>query len=195
MNNVHIGVLMNTIVTSKEEILINSKRLIQKNGIERINIRSVAKACGVAVGSIYNYFDSKTDLLRATVESVWYEIFHSQEEKPVFQETQSFIIWMYKQLEVGCKKYPEFFSIHSLGFVSEEDKDNGKRLMEKTWTHIFDELCSVLKKDPNIREKAFTKEFTVEDFARILFSLMLSALLLHDYNSHSVLEIIRRTIY
>ena len=49
---------MNTVVTSKEEILKTSRELIQQAGWSAVNIRSVATACGVSVGSIYNYFDS-----------------------------------------------------------------------------------------------------------------------------------------
>ena len=62
---------MNTIVTSKEEILKTSRALIQEQGWSAVSIRSVAAACGVSVGSIYNYFDSKAELVSATVESVW----------------------------------------------------------------------------------------------------------------------------
>ena len=61
---------MNTIVTSKEEILKTSRALIQEQGWSAVSIRSVAAACGVSVGSIYNYFDSKAELVSATVESV-----------------------------------------------------------------------------------------------------------------------------
>ena len=50
---------MNTIVTSKEEILKNSRELIREKGWAAVSIRSVASACGVSVGSIYNYYDSK----------------------------------------------------------------------------------------------------------------------------------------
>lgn len=50
---------MNTIVTSKEEILQASRELIRQEGWSAISIRSVAAACGVSVGFIYNYFDSK----------------------------------------------------------------------------------------------------------------------------------------
>ena len=67
---------MNTVVTSKEEILKTSRELIQQHGWSAVNIRSVAAACGVSVGSIYNYYDSKAALVGATVESVWCEIFH-----------------------------------------------------------------------------------------------------------------------
>lgn len=72
MNIVHIGGEgMNNTATSKEEILKTSRKLIQENGWTGVNIRSVAAACGVSVGCIYNYFDSKTALVGATVASVW----------------------------------------------------------------------------------------------------------------------------
>ena len=54
---------MNTVVTSKEEILRASRELIRQKGWDAVNIRSVAAACGVSVGSIYNYFDSKAALV------------------------------------------------------------------------------------------------------------------------------------
>ena len=62
---------MNTVVTSKEEILSISRQLMQQKGWASVNIRSVAAACGVSIGSIYNYFDSKSALIKAIVESVW----------------------------------------------------------------------------------------------------------------------------
>lgn len=185
---------MNTIVTSKEEILKISRDMIQQQGWSAVNIRSVAAACGVSVGSIYNYFDSKAELMGAVVESVWHEIFHRPEDESMFQDTQTCIAWIYERMEYGCKQYPGFFTLHSLGFMQEE-KSDGKRRMQRTWQHILDELCSVLKMDTKIREDAFTEQFTAENFADVLFSLMLSALLRQDYDPGAVLEIIRRTLY
>ena len=89
---------MNPMATSKENILQISRNLIQQNGWAGVNIRSVAAACGVSVGCIYNYFESKTDLLSATVESIWNDIFHHPEDEAVFQDTLSCVRWMYKQL-------------------------------------------------------------------------------------------------
>lgn len=185
---------MNTIVTSREEILKTSRELIRQQGWSAVSIRSVAAACGVSVGSIYNYFDSKAALVGATVESVWCEIFHRPEDEAVFQDIQACITWMYKRMECGCKQYPGFFTLHSLGFMR-EDKADGKRLMQQTWQHILDGLCSVLKRDGRIRSDAFTEQFTAEKFADVLFSLMLSALLRQDYDPTAVLEIVRRTLY
>lgn len=49
--------------------------------------------------------------------------------------------------------------------------------------------------DTKIRADAFTEEFTVEKFAEILFSLMLSALVRQDFDPSTVLEIVRRAVY
>lgn len=77
----------------------------------------------------------------------------------------------------------------------QEDKPDGKQRMQQTWQHILDGLCSVLKQDPRIRPDAFTEQFTVEKFADVLFSLILSALLRQDYDPNPVLEIVRRILY
>ena len=185
---------MNTVVTSKEEILKASRELIRQEGWSAVSIRSVAAACGVSVGSIYNYFDSKAALVGAAVESVWCEIFHRPEDGAVFTDTQTCIIWMYERMEYGCKQYPGFFTLHSLGFIR-EDKSDGKRRMQQTWQHILNGLCAVLKRDAKVRPDAFTEDFTAEKFADVLFSLMLSALLRQDYDPGAVLEIVRRTLY
>lgn len=107
---------MNPNATSKANILKTSRELIQQNGWAGVNIRSVAAACGVSVGCIYNYFASKTELLSATVESIWSDIFHHPEDEVVFQDTLSCVRWMYQQLEDGCQRYPGFFTHHALGF-------------------------------------------------------------------------------
>ena len=101
---------MNTIATSKEEILQTSRKLIQQQGWSAVSIRSVAAACGVSVGCIYNYFDSKAALVGATVESVWCEIFRRPTDTAVFQNVQACVTWMYARMAYGCEQYPGFFT-------------------------------------------------------------------------------------
>ena len=185
---------MNPVATSKSNILKVSREFIQQNGWAGVNIRSVAAACGVSVGCIYNYFESKTELVSATVESIWNDIFHRPEDKAIFQDTLSCVRWMYKQLEYGCQRYPGFFTHHALGFVQQDTAD-GKQQMQRAWQHILDALCTVLRNDTRIRADAFTEEFTVEKFAEMLFSLMLSALVRQDFDPSTVLEIVRRAVY
>lgn len=184
---------MNTIVTSKEKILEQSRAIIREKGVEAVNIRSVAAACNVSVGSIYNYFDSKAVLVGETIESIWYEIFHTGESAP-FTDTEQCIIELFRRAENGSLIYPDFFKLHPMIF-SEREKRDGRQRMSKAWRHIPDSICAVLKRDRRVREGAFTPDFTEEMLSEVLFSLILSAFLRQDYNSSAVTEILRRTIY
>lgn len=112
----------------------------------------------------------------------------------VFQDVQTCVKWMYERMAYGDEQYPGFFTLHSLGFM-QEDKADGKRHMQQIWHHILNGLCTVLQQDTKIRPGAFNEQFTVEKFADVLFSLMLSALLRQDYDPAAVLEIVRRTLY
>ena len=185
---------MNTVVTSKEQILNTSRELLQTEGCKSINIRAVATACGVSVGSIYNYFDSKEELVRETVESIWFEIFHLFEQDESYGDIITCVKELYQRMEEGCEKYPGFFMLHSMSFARKE-KESGKQRMQEAWMHIIRCLCSVMEHDPNIRKDAFNESFSCKNFADVIFSLMLASMLRQNYDPSNLLEVIRRTVY
>ena len=55
---------MNTVVTSREAILKKSRELIQTQGWEAVNIRSVAKACDISIGPMIMIFRIRQRWLR-----------------------------------------------------------------------------------------------------------------------------------
>ena len=110
----------------------------------------MASRCSVSAGTIYNYYESKAALLGDTIESVWHEIFFQPQDEQVFQDVTACISWIYERLEYGNRQFPGFFSLHSLGFMKEE-KTDGKKRMVRTWGHILNGLCEVLKNDLKIR--------------------------------------------
>lgn len=67
---------MNTPVISREDILRAARELALAPGAGALSMRAVAQRCGIAVGSVYNYFPTKADLTIAVVSQVWQEIFH-----------------------------------------------------------------------------------------------------------------------
>ena len=186
---------MNKIVTSKENLLKTSRNIVKTKGWSSVNIRSVAKESCVSIGTIYNHFPSKSALISDTVESVWCDVFHEPEGGAVFKDIFTCISWMFERMKWGNEEYPDFFNLHSLGFMQVDDKSEGIQKMHETWQHILDGLSLVLKNDPNVRKDAFNEQFTVERFAEMLFSLMLAALIRKDYATDAILEVIRRTIY
>lgn len=57
---------MPKIIENVREMLIDeAKKQIEENGYDNVTIRSIAKGCGIGLGTFYNYFKSK-DMLIAT---------------------------------------------------------------------------------------------------------------------------------
>ena len=42
----------------KDRLIAEAEKQIEESGYGAVTIRSVAKACGVGVGTVYNYFSS-----------------------------------------------------------------------------------------------------------------------------------------
>ena len=68
---------MNPNITSKEAILQTCRNIVASKGLPALNMRSVAEECHIALGTLYNYYSNKNELLLATIESVWKDIFHT----------------------------------------------------------------------------------------------------------------------
>uniref|UniRef100_UPI001FA7DD2E TetR/AcrR family transcriptional regulator n=1 Tax=Mediterraneibacter glycyrrhizinilyticus TaxID=342942 RepID=UPI001FA7DD2E len=112
--------------------------MIRKEGYKSINIRHVAKCCHISVGSVYNYFESKTDLIAETVASVWCDIFHfpdyrntksdDPDESEIFQSFPDCVAWIFDRLKQGEEKYPGFFRFIRWGLSKKK-----KRTFRKEW--------------------------------------------------------------
>ena len=55
----------------REQLLEEAKRQVAENGYGKTTIRSVARACGIGVGTVYNYFDSKDMLIASFMAQDW----------------------------------------------------------------------------------------------------------------------------
>ena len=63
---------MPKIIENLESRLIKeAKKQIEESGYAALTIRSVAKACGVGVGTVYNYFPSKEALVATHLLEDW----------------------------------------------------------------------------------------------------------------------------
>ncbi len=144
-------------------------------------------------------------------------------------------------MEEGSRRYPNFFSMHSMAFLGEgkaegqkrmaqswahmhqgiaavlasdqkispdafaegftsmaflgEGKAEGQKRMAQSWAHMHQGIAAVLASDQKISPDAFAEGFTREDLAQILFSLLLSALMRHDYDPVPIQTMLRRLLY
>lgn len=185
---------MNHTITSKEAILLMSTQIAMETGLSSVNMRTVAKRCGVAVGSVYNYFPSKADLLAATVGMFWKRIFHRITR---FEKSQNFMACveaLFQTILNGLEEYPSFFSLHSMSFAPEE-KEKGRAVMEEYFLHIKQGMLQSLSSDSMVRTDAFDDQFTPKGYVDFIFDSMISYLMKGKTSCDFLLELIRRTIY
>lgn len=57
----------------RETIVQKAKKIIVSKGYSKLNMREVAKTCGIAVGTIYNYFPTKDSLMSELMYQYWLE--------------------------------------------------------------------------------------------------------------------------
>ena len=59
------------IANLEENILLSSRKTLLEEGYRQLTIRGVARDCGVAVGTVYNYYDSKQMLVATVILQDW----------------------------------------------------------------------------------------------------------------------------
>jgi len=185
---------MNKTITSKEAILSAGKEIIVQSGIQGLNMRDVAHKCDISVGSVYNYFPSKSDLIVATIESIWTEIMRGSQGCISQDDFAENIQSLFYSVQKGSQKYPSFFSVHSMS-VADFDKGKGRDVMNRFFIHIKNGLLESLHNDQGVRKEVFTNQFTKSDFVDFVFSNIITLLMKEADSCDFLLEIVRRTIY
>ncbi|MBM6829595.1 TetR/AcrR family transcriptional regulator [Anaerotignum lactatifermentans] len=180
--------------TSKEHILAAARELAHAQGLAALQIRAVAAQAGISVGSVYQYFPHKADLLAAVVASVWQEIFHGGLQTPTERDFCRFLEDLFRKLKEGAKQYSGFFQTHREIF-SGNDKDAALQQRQQIYDHIRQSLLGMLEKDPLISSAAFSHGLTKEELAAFSFRSLLLLLSEDARDCHVLTVLLRRALY
>ena len=100
----------------KDRLIAEAEKQIVESGYAAVTIRSVAKACGVGVGTVYNYFPSKEALIathllidwRLCVDTITSTAERATDPKPVLQ-------CIYQQLVSFADRHQAIFRDEAAG--------------------------------------------------------------------------------
>ena len=185
---------MNKVITSQEAILDAGKEIVLEKGMQGFNIREVARRCGISVGSIYNYFPTKSDLMVATIETVWQEIMQGYAPCVQPQRFADSVQALFLSIQMGSEKYPSFFSAHSLHLASLE-REKGRARMERCFVQIKQGLLAALCADEAVGKDVFSPAFSREAFVDFVFSNLIALLMQEADSCDFLLEAVRRILY
>lgn len=185
---------MNRVVTSKEAILKTCREIVSEKGLSTLNMRTVATACHIALGSLYNYFPSKDDLITATIESVWQDIFKMKHPCKTDLSFPEYVEWFFESVQRGIKEYPNFFTTHSLSLAS-AGKNKARESMDYYLLHMKTGMLNVLHNDKRIKKQPFCDTFTEAEFIDFILGNLIMLLVQQKEDCHVLLEMIRCAIY
>ena len=61
----------------RENALVETRRVLNEEGYDALTMRTVAASCGIAVGTLYNYFPSKEYLTGCVVLEDWNDVYNA----------------------------------------------------------------------------------------------------------------------
>lgn len=183
---------LNTVITSKEAIMQVCRRIVAEKGMNALNMRLVADQCGIALGTLYNYFADKDALVLAAVESIWRDIFHAGPPHETAPSFPGYVAALYGRIQKGAEAYPGFLTGHSISIAASK-RGEAKSVMEHTFAHMKAGMLEVLRKDPFVPSNTFTPSFSQEDFVGFVLDQLLVLLVRGQPTCGVLLEIIRRT--
>ncbi len=122
-------------------------RVAEEHGVAGLGIRSVAEACGVSVGTIYNYFPTKDDLVLEVISTFWRNAFRDDVCRIVPGER--FDCFVSRMAGSMASALAEFRSdwLPQTRALSMQGRDEGKMRESEAFAHMRMGLLAVLEAD------------------------------------------------
>lgn len=185
---------MNKANISREKIIEIASALFQDSETASLNMRTVAARCGVSVGSLYNYFSTKSELEIAVVKHIWNDTFHP--ESFHFEMVTGFTDLIQKiYTQIASQEKSRYFFLAHRELIAKSSRQKGKDVMEQYFVQIKATMQKALNLDRNVDHTIWTDSFTQEKFVSFVFFHMLSLLSSGAPSCLDLIEVIEKLLY
>lgn len=110
---------------NRDKILMQSLKLIRKNGLENFSMRRLAEVLEIKTASIYYYFKTKDDILNGifqkSIQTFW------DLDRKKFNSLDEYLYWLYKTVQKHRDLFMFMARYRNNNFLSQESK----KLMEQ----------------------------------------------------------------
>ena len=142
--------------TLRDTLLELSRNIADKEGIDAVNIRAIAKKAGVATGTVYNYFANKDEILLALTEEYW------MQTDSFCENLHKIFFFLKERIERSAGRL-----MNSLGNV----ELMGQARMTSMQSVLETVIIQYMDQDAKIRKEIWSEAFTKKEFVHfVLYS-------------------------
>ncbi len=141
----------------REQLLHEARSQIMNNGYKNTTIRSVAGACGLGVGTVYNYFKSKDILIASFILEDWQECLNQMKQQLQVNPKCCLKI-VYDSLSSFMSSHREIFGDSDAAKVFATTFAQRHKLLRDQLADIIRPVCH----NAPINNKDFLAEFVAE---------------------------------
>lgn len=141
----------------REQLLTEARQQIEERGYSETTVRSVAKACGIGVGTVYNYFPSKEMLVGAVVYEDWKEHLKDMQTLPT-DDSRVLLGGIYESLMSFAAKNEKLFSDSDAAKIAAIGSSRRHKMLRDQIAAFITPLCG----EKNVPNASFAAEFISE---------------------------------
>lgn len=176
--------------TMHDTLLDLAREIAAEQGSEALNIRALAKRAGVASGTVYNYFESKDDILLAITEEYWRKALETLRKDMQADTFPGQLLEIYVFLRNRLADLAGMW-MNSLRSVQPAGRDRMSSMQKELGAIILHGM----QQDKNIPEDVWSETLSAEGFADFVLMNMVMLLRRNAPGIGPFIEIVKRTLY
>ncbi len=178
----------------RKKILEVSRQKFTDVGFDKISTKEIAKEVGIAEGTLFNYFDSKTEIFFETFGEEYEAYIHSEgAEIQISDDITDTIVNRFKKSVGLILKLPKGilgeFAIQSVK-MAQKKPEKFKKLMAYDFQFI-DVIAQYIRQ---LIDKGILKEVDHKQFSEMIFAIIGYELLLYMYEKEITSEIMNKNL-
>lgn len=174
----------------REQLLDCARNIMNADGLNEINIRSIAREAGVATGTVYNYFSGKDEILLALTEENWDKTLIEMKSQiaagPFAGQLEAIYEFLYKNIRNSAG-----ILMGSLGNAAHA----GKMRMHEMHGSLKADILKYLEMDKGIDSHIWNALFTREEYAEFIIRNLMHHLRMGEPEIPFFIEIVKKTLY
>lgn len=174
----------------RSKLIDCANQIEQKEGMDAINIRRLAAEANISVGTVYNYFESKQEVLFALTEDFWTTALSDMSSELTSERFSEQIQQIITYLRGKMKERAEILMKNL-----RDDGAGGRERMAATQRVLHQAMVERLRQDHFIRPDVWDDTLTTESFADFVLSQVVMLLQQRQTNAETFITIIERILY